>query len=238
MQGNSDLMDREQQRRVKWIILSVFGAGLGLFFLLGGSEWLSLQNIKAHRDQWLSYTEQHYALMLLTWGLIYVASTALSIPGGAALSLVIGFLFGRWVGTVLTVAAASVGAALVFLAARFVFADFVHKRLVQYPKAERIVRGFQRNAFNYLLFLRMVPLFPFWLVNLAPALTDVSLKTYVLATILGIIPGSFVYVNLGQSLGQIESANDLLSFEVLLSLFLLGLFALLPVLLKKQGQLP
>jgi uncharacterized membrane protein YdjX (TVP38/TMEM64 family) len=231
-------MDTAQNRRLKFGLLAMFGAGLVLFFLLGGRDWLSLENFKAHRDEWLSYTEQHYGRMLLIAGLVYIASTAFSIPGGAVLSLAIGFLFGRWVGTVLTVISASLGATLVFLAARFVFADYVRQRLARYPMAEKIIRGFRQNAFNYLLFLRLVPLFPFWLVNLAPALTDIDPKTYFLATLLGVIPGSFVYVNLGQSLGQIESAGDVLSFEVLLSFALLGLFALLPVFMKPRSEAP
>jgi uncharacterized membrane protein YdjX (TVP38/TMEM64 family) len=147
------------------------------------------------------------------------------------LSLTTGFVFGRWVGTMLVVVAATVGATLVFLAARYLFADAARRRLGSL--GEKINAGFTENAFSYLLFLRLVPLFPFFLVNLAPAFTSIPLRTYVLATLIGIIPGTFVYVNLGQALGRIDSLQGLVSRDTLLAFGLLGLFALLPVAWKK-----
>ena len=127
--------------------------------------------------------------------------------------------------------AATVGATLVFLAARYLFADAARKRLG--AVGERLNAGFTENAFSYLLFLRLVPAFPFFLVNLAPAFTAIPVRTYVLATLIGIIPGTFVYVNLGQTLGRIDSLQGLVSRETLLAFGLLGLFALLPVAWKK-----
>jgi uncharacterized membrane protein YdjX (TVP38/TMEM64 family) len=129
------------------------------------------------------------------------------------------------------VCAATVGATLVFLAARYLFADAARKRMG--GLAQKINEGFTQDAFNYMLFLRLVPLFPFWLVNLAPAFTNVKLRTYVLATAIGIIPGSFVFANLGRTLGQIDSLQGLLSREVVGAFVLLGVFALIPVLIKK-----
>jgi uncharacterized membrane protein YdjX (TVP38/TMEM64 family) len=142
-----------------------------------------------------------------------------------------GFVFGRWVGTLLVVIAATVGATLVFLAARYLFADAARRRLG--PLGAKINAGFTADAFSYLLFLRLVPLFPFFLVNLAPAFTSIPLRTYVLATLIGIVPGTFVYVNLGQTLGRIDSLQGLVSGETLAAFGLLGAFALLPVLWKK-----
>jgi len=147
------------------------------------------------------------------------------------LSLAMGFVFGRWVGTALVVAAATTGAALVFLAARYLFADAARRRLG--ALGERINAGFNESAFSYLLFLRLVPLFPFFLVNLAPAFTTVPLRTYVLATLVGIIPGSFVFANLGQALGRLDSLQGLVSPQVLGGLGLLALFALVPVIVQK-----
>ncbi|MEK7825146.1 MAG: VTT domain-containing protein [Nitrospirota bacterium] len=100
--------------------------------------------------------------------------------------------------------------------------------------AGNIIQGFNKDAFSYLLFLRLVPLFPFWLVNLVPAFIPVAIRTYITATAIGIIPGSFVFANLGQSLGQIKSLNNLISPEVIIALMLLGLFSLSPIMLKKQ----
>ena len=99
--------------------------------------------------------------------------------------------------------------------------------------AQKINEGFTQDAFNYLLFLRLVPLFPFWLVNLAPAFTNVSLKTYITATAIGILPGTFVFANLGQNLGRISSTKDLLTPPIIGAFVLLGVFALIPVLYKK-----
>ena len=201
------------------------------FFALGGQHYLSLETIKANRDALLSFADRHFVAALAIAFVIYAGATALSLPGGLVLSLAMGFIFGRWVGTVLVVIAATVGATLVFLAARYLFADAARKRLG--ALGERINAGFTENAFSYLLFLRLVPAFPFFLVNLAPAFTAIPLRTYVLATLIGIIPGTFVYVNLGQTLGRIESLQGLVSRETLLAFGLLGLFALLPVAWKK-----
>lgn len=217
----------------KVLILLAFILVIAIFYLAGGHRWLNLENLQENRDYLINLTERHYGLMFLGWGLLYCISTALSVPGGAVLSLATGLLFGRWMGTLLVVIWGTLGATLVFLAARYLFADEARERLEKKPAAAKLIRGFHEDEFNYLLFLRLVPLFPFWLVNLAPAFTPMSLRNYVLATALGVIPGSFVYVNLGQSLGTIESTEQLLSPGVIFALFLLGLFALLPVLIKK-----
>jgi uncharacterized membrane protein YdjX (TVP38/TMEM64 family) len=223
-----------EQRRsyLRVALVLLFAAVLAVFFLSGAERWLSLEFIKDHRDRLLAFTEGHYVPMLLASAAVYVASTAFSIPGATVLSLAMGMLFGRFVGTLATVLAATLGATLVFWAARFVFADAARARLAAHPAAARIIEGFQADAYRYLLFLRLVPLFPFWLVNLAPAFTNIGTRTYVLATLIGVIPGSFVYVNLGQALGGIGSLRDLVSADVILGLTLLGLLVLLPALVK------
>lgn len=215
----------------RWAVLGAFVAALGLFFALGGDEWLRLETLKAHRDQLLAVTRDHRALALVLAFLAYVAVVALSVPGATVASLAVGFLFGRWVGTLLIVAAATIGATLVFLAARHLFADAARRRLG--PRAQRVIHGFEKDAVNYLLFLRLVPVFPFWLANLIPAFTPVSTRTFVLTTAAGILPGTFVFANLGESLGRIQSPDQLLSPRVLTSLGLLGLLALLPVAVRK-----
>ncbi len=220
-------------RRELWkklLLLLVFACGLGLFFGLGGDRLLSLEAIREHREALLEYTQRHYPLMLLAAVGVYTVVVALSIPGATVLTLAAGLLFGRWVGTAVTVVGATAGATLVFLAARYLFGDAVRQRLGK--RGRELMSGFQRNAFNYLLFLRLVPLFPFWLVNLAPAFTSVPLRTYVVATMIGIVPGSFVFANLGQSLGRIETTDQLLSLEVMAALALLGLLALVPVIVR------
>jgi len=216
---------------LKVAIAVVFVGGIVAFFALGGQRYLSLDAVKANRDALLAFADRHFAAALLIAFVVYAGTVALSLPGGLVLSLTVGFVFGRWVGTALVVVAATVGATLVFLAARYLFADAARKRLG--ALGEKINAGFTESAFSYLLFLRLVPLFPFFLVNLAPAFTSVPLRTYVLATLVGIIPGTFVYVNLGQALGRIDSLQGLVSRDTLVAFGLLGMFALLPVVWKK-----
>ena len=218
-------------RTLKLTLVALFVGVVVAFFALGGHRYLSLDAIKANRDALLAFTQGHFAASLAIAFVVYVASTAFSLPGGLMLSLTVGFLFGRWIGTALVVVAATIGATLVFVAARYVFADAARRRLGAF--GERINAGFTENAFSYLLFLRLVPLFPFFLVNLAPAFTSIPLSTYALATFVGVIPGTFVFVNLGQTLGRIDSLQGLVSAETLGAFALLGVFALVPVAIRK-----
>ena len=218
-------------RALKIALLVVFTGGIAAFFALGGEHYLTLEAIKSNRDALLAFTNEHFVAAIAIGFFIYVGIVAFSLPGGLILSLTTGFVFGRVVGTTLAVVAATIGATIVFLAARYVFADVARKRMG--ALGEKINAGFTAGAFNYMLFLRLVPLFPFFLVNLAPAFTSIPLRTYVVATFIGIIPGTFVFVNLGETLGRIDSLQGLVSIETLGAFALLGLFALVPILLKK-----
>ena len=226
---NNKLTQQQTKLLVFLLLCSIFA----IFFLLDGQQWLNLETLKQNRNALLNYAEQHYLFLYLACGLLYIAMTALSLPGGTILSLALGLLFGRWMGTLLIVISATIGATLVFLLARYLIADWARERLQENKQAVKLMDSFQVDAFNYLLFLRLVPLFPFWLVNLVPAFTPVSSQTYIMTTLLGIIPGSFVFANLGQSLGQIENTGQLLSMPVLVAFTLLGILALAPVLLKR-----
>jgi uncharacterized membrane protein YdjX (TVP38/TMEM64 family) len=215
----------------KIALAAVFVAVVVAFFALGGQDYLTLDAVKANRDALLGFTETHFVAALATAFLVYTGAVAFSLPGGLVLSLTMGFVFGRWVGTVVIVTSATLGATLVFLAARYLFADTARRRMG--TLGAKISAGFTEDAFSYLLFLRLVPLFPFFLVNLAPAFTSIRLRTYVLGTLIGIVPGSFVYANLGQTLGRIDSLAGLVSTETIAALVLLGAFALVPVLIKR-----
>jgi uncharacterized membrane protein YdjX (TVP38/TMEM64 family) len=222
---------RKRTVALKVLVAALFIGALVAFFALDGQRYLSLDTIKRNRDALFAFTDAHYASALAIAFAVYVAAVAFSLPGALVLSLTMGFLFGRWVGTALVVVAATIGATLLFLAARYLFADAARKRLG--ALGEKINAGFTENAFSYLLFLRLVPLFPFFLVNLALAFTTVPLRTFVLATAIGIIPGTFVFVNLGQALGRIESLQGLVSPQVIGGLALLAVFALVPAVVQK-----
>jgi len=215
----------------KVLILLIFVGGFSAFFLLGGDQYLNFSTLKTNRDRLSAYTLNHYWSILIGAMAVYSASTALSLPVATLLSLTIGFLFGLWVGTGIILFSATLGATLAFLAARYVLADVVSRRMGM--MAKKLIAEFHRNDFNYLLFLRLIPLFPFWLINLATAFTPIKVQTYVAATAIGIIPGAFVFTNLGRSLGRIDSPDQLLSFKTISALILLGIFALIPVFVKK-----
>ena len=215
----------------KLALLAAMVGVVVVFFALGGQDYLTLDSVKANRAALLRFADEHFVAALATAFLVYAGAVAFSLPGGLVLSLTMGFIFGRWVGTVLIVIAATVGATVVFLAARYLFADAARRRMG--ALGARISAGFTENALNYLLFLRLVPLFPFFLVNLAPAFTGIGLRTYVLGTLVGIIPGSFVYANLGQTLGRIDSLSGLVSPETIGAFVLLGALALAPVVVRK-----
>jgi uncharacterized membrane protein YdjX (TVP38/TMEM64 family) len=170
----------------------------------------------------------------------YALMAAFSIPGGALATIVGGYLFGLWMGAAASVFGATLGAIAVFLAARTALGDVLRAKAG--PALRRMEEGFRRNAFSYLLVLRLVPIFPFWLVNLVPAFCGVSLRTYALATFLGIIPGGIVFASVGSGLGELLDRGEkpdlkiIFQWHILLPILGLALLALLPVILKKLQQ--
>lgn len=216
---------------LKLLILALFAGALIAFFAFGGQKYLTLETIKSNRDALVGYTRDHYVLALAIAFIGYTIAVACSVPGAIVLSLTCGFLFGRWVGTLVILGAATLGATLVFLAARYLVADWARTKMGALGR--KINEGFSANAFSYMLFLRLVPAFPFFLVNLAPAFTSIPVSTYVLATAIGIIPGAFVYANLGETLGTIDSLSGLISKETLIAFALLGVLSLSPIIVRK-----
>lgn len=215
----------------KLVLLLVFVGVIAAFFLFGLHRYVSLDSLKENRDQLLEVTQSHYPVAVISFVGLYIVQTAFSLPGAAILTLAGGFLFGSVLGTVYVNVGATSGATLAFLAARYLFHDWVEKKFGN--RLGPIQEGFARNAFHYLLTLRLIPVFPFFLVNLVSGLTRMNLGTYVLATAVGIIPGSFVYAYAGRQLGTINSLSEIASPRVLLAFTLLGLLALLPVLYRR-----
>ena len=215
----------------KALLALLFAAALVAFYALGGRRYLDLDSLKASRDALLAFAARHYAAALAIAFVAYVGAVALSLPVATLLSLAVGFVFGRWLGTALIVVGATAGATIAFLAARYVFADWARRRLGE--RGRRINAGFTSHAFSWLLFLRLVPLFPFFLVNLAAAFTSVGVRTYALATLVGIVPGAFVYANLGEALAGIEATRGLIDGRTLFALTLLGMLALTPIAVRK-----
>jgi uncharacterized membrane protein YdjX (TVP38/TMEM64 family) len=181
---------------------------------------------------------------------IYILVVALSVPGATFLTLTFGILFGCLWGGTLAVIGATFGAGILYIATRTALGDMLKRKASD--KIAHFQAGFAKNAFNYLLFLRLTPLFPFWLVNIAPALLNVPLNTFLLATLLGVIPATFIFANVGAglaSLVEVQASNctlndcafsldlkSLVTPQILLALTGLGLLSLIPMLVQKLGS--
>ena len=214
----------------KLIILMLFVLAVILFFYFDLGRYLTLAELKVHREALLAYTEAHYGFAVALFILIYCLQTAFSLPGATVLTLGGGFVFGVLSATLYVNIGATTGATLSFWASRYLIRDLIERKFGE--KIQPIQEGFARNAFHYLLTLRLIPLFPFFLVNLVSGLTRIRITTYVLTTAVGIIPGSLVYCNAGRQLGGINSLEEIASPRVIGAFTLLGLFALLPVLYR------
>lgn len=199
-----------------------------IFFYFGGAEFLTLSSLKANQDALKSWSEAHYSLSVLSFFLVYILVTALSLPGAAILTLASGFIFGLGPGVIVSSFASSIGAGLSFLGARFFLKDWVQTKFE--GKIKKLNEGIQKEGAYYLFTLRLTPVFPFFLVNLLMGLTPISFWTYYVVSQLAMLPGTFVYVNAGTQLSVISSTQDILSPTLILSFVLLGIF---PLVIKK-----
>jgi uncharacterized membrane protein YdjX (TVP38/TMEM64 family) len=225
---------------MRFLPIALVAAALALAYALGVHELLSLEQLRLHHRTLLAFVAAHPVTAPLGYAAIYALAVALSLPGAVVLTVAGGFLFGAWLGTGLTVVAATIGATVIFLAARSAFGDLLRARAG--PALRRMEEGFRRDAFSYLLMLRLVPLFPFFLVNLVPAFLGVRLRTYVAATLLGIIPATLVFTLAGCGLDRIVAGDgavtldSLLPPEMMAALFGLALLALAPVLYRRFAK--
>lgn len=221
----------------KWIPIIIIVILMIIAYFSGITNYISFENIKENRQLILSYVDQHPIVMPLIFTLIYVVMTALSLPGGALLSILGGFIFGVPLSTIYVVVGATVGATIIFLAARTAIGDLLKRKAG--PFLSKMEGGFQKNAASYLIFLRFIPLFPFWLVNLAPAFFNVKTRTYLWTTFIGIIPGAYVFTQAGNGLGAIFdsgkefSVKTVFNTEIKIALVVLALFALIPIFVKR-----
>ena len=219
-----------------WPLLALALAIVAVF-ILDLDSYLTFAALREHREALTGLVERNLVLAALAFVILYALAIALSVPGGAILTIAGGFLFGSILTTILVVFAATLGATLVFLIAKTTLGDPLRARAG--PFLKRMEAGFQENALNYLLVLRLIPLFPFWIVNLVPAFLGVPLRTYVLGTLLGIIPGTFVFASVGAGIGSVlDSGEDfspssVLTPQIVVALVGLAVLALLPVAYRK-----
>jgi len=215
----------------KITLLSVIALAIAAYFYFDLRQYLSLDKLKAHREQLYAFYEANTWAMIVGFIGVYIVTVALSLPGATILTLAAGAIFGAWAGTAVVNVGATVGATLAFLVARFLLQDWVERKFGD--KIKPFNEGFSKNAINYLLFLRLVPVFPFFLINLVSGITRIRLSTYFFGTMFGIMPGSFVYANAGANLAAIDKLGDIASPGVLGSFALLGVFALIPTIYKR-----
>lgn len=215
-------------------LLGGLALAVALFFAFGLQRYFRLEaldEIAVHIRVWVTDNGLVAAVGLVA---IYAGAVVLFPPSGTAMTLTAGFIFGGLVGGALAVVGATAGAVLLFSIAKTALGDPIEARFG--PRIKKLEKGFQENAFSYLMILRLIPLFPFWLVNIAPAFLGVRLRVYFLATVLGILPGTFVYASVGAGLGRLASADislaELLKIEFLLPAAGLLVLALLPAVYK------
>ena len=211
---------------------------LAAFFAFGGPKYISLDFLRENQDMLKSFVAEHFLVALFGFALAYAVLVAISVPGASFLSIFAGFMFGVLPGTIAVVTGATLGATAIFLIARSALGTGLAAKAG--PFAQKFETGLKANEFSYLFILRLVPLFPFFIVNIVPALFDVKLKNYVLTTFFGIIPGSLVYVSVGNGIGDaLKAGSDIplsgLMFRPAVILPIIGLIilSLIPVIYKK-----
>jgi len=204
---------------------------IGINYYVNSLNLLTLESIKENRDLLIAFVTDHILLSLLFFSLIYILATSLSIPGAALLSLTGGLLFPFPFSAFVVLTSATIGALINFLVSRYLLKDFVKRKFKK--SMSKIDAELEKNGNNYLLTLRLIPLFPFFLINLAMGLTDMPALKFLIISFIGMAPGTLVYVYAGRNLATIDQAKDILSPSVLLAFSLLGLFSLVPTIYNK-----
>ncbi|MFC5584381.1 TVP38/TMEM64 family protein [Nitratireductor kimnyeongensis] len=230
----------------RFLPLLIMLAGLAGGYALGLHEYLSLEFLSGSREVLRGVVAENPFIAPLGFAVLYAMAVAFSFPAASILTLFAGFLFGWFLGGVLVAVAATVGASAVFLAARGALSGVLANKISE--RVSRMAKGFEEDAFNYLLVLRLAPIFPFWVVNIAPALFNVPLRIYASATFLGILPGTFAYAYLGHGLdsvlvsaaeaGREVTLGDLVTPQLTLAFGALALVAVVPVAIKKLRRKP
>lgn len=206
----------------KKIVIGILLVGLIIFLGFNFGHHLTLSNAKLQHEALLSYINEHFLISAVIYFFAYLAITAFSIPGAAVVTLLGAALFGFWVSLVLVSFASTLGATLAFLSSRFLLRDWVQAKFGD--KLSTINSGVERDGAFYLFSLRLIPVFPFFLINLLMGLTPITAARFYLISQIGMLPGTAVYLNAGTQLAQIDSLSGIVSPMVLASFAILGLF--------------
>lgn len=240
---NESLSDAATKRSaiMRFLPLLVIAAGLGFAYLMGWQRFFTLEFLAESREGLRGYVDANPFLSAISFVGLYALAVAFSFPAASILTIFGGFMFGWFLGGLYVAFAATIGAAAIFLAAKTALGDFLKDKVG--GRVEKLAQGFEDNAFSYLLVLRLAPIFPFFVMNIAPALFNVPLRTYVAATFLGILPGTFAYAYLGQGIdsvivsaqnaGRAVQISDIVTPEISLAFAGLAAVAVLPIIIKK-----
>lgn len=210
---------------------------MAVIYFSNWSMYFSFKMLKEHDQQIMAFYHRHILLTPLLFIVFYIICTTLSLPVGLFLGILGGFLFPQPWCTLFVIFAATTGATLVLLAARLAVGDFLVKKAG--PFTQKLQSGFKEDAVSYMLFLRLVPIFPFWLVNLVPAFLKIPLRTYIWTTAVGITPAVFVNTQIGRGLeailmeGEEFSLSSLFNMKIKIALISLGVVALIPIIIKR-----
>jgi uncharacterized membrane protein YdjX (TVP38/TMEM64 family) len=213
------------------LLLALFIAAIAALRWSPIGTVLTFENLKQHRDVLLMLTQNHYGLTVMLFICVYILAVAFSIPGAVILTLGGGFLFGTLAATVYINIGATAGASLAFLSARYLLGERLQEKYQ--TQLNTFNREIARNGTRYLLTLRFIPVFPFFLINFLSGLTKIPMKTFIWTTSLGIIPGTAVYAFAGRQIGTINSLSEILSRKVIIAFIVLALFAIVPVVLDR-----
>jgi uncharacterized membrane protein YdjX (TVP38/TMEM64 family) len=240
--GERAVTDKAPWRR--FLPAAVLLAGLAFGYAMGWHQFLTLDYLAESRTQLLAWRDANPVLAPAAFAFLYALAVAFSFPAASVLTIFGGFLFGWVTAAILVAFAATIGATILFLVARTAFGGFLRDKVG--GKVARFAEGFEKNAFSYLLALRLAPVFPFFVVNIAPALFDVPLRTYVTATFLGILPGVVAYSWLGQGVdsvlvaadeaGRSPALSDLVTTDITIAFVSLALVALVPAVVRTLRQ--
>lgn len=217
----------------KLIIVAIIIAAIIVVKISGVTDNLNMDTILENRAQLLKYVESNYFLITIIYIGIYILAVALSIPGASILTITGGFLFGPIFATIYINISATVGAVIIFLITRYLLGASLQEKYKS--QLAKFNNELEENGTSYLLTLRLIPIFPFFLINILAGLTNVSIKKFIWTTSIGIIPGSFIYAYLGYS--GTTTGENILSKEIVIALVLMGLLSLLPVIIKKLKDL-
>lgn len=241
MEANATSVPAPKSNLKRFLPLAVIVVALALFFALGGPKYISLESLRDNQEFLKAFVADNYILAVVGFVVIYAVLVAISVPGAGFLSIFAGFLFGLTTGVPAVIIGATIGATILFLVVRSAFGAGLAAKAG--PFMAKFEKGLKENELSYLFILRLVPIFPFFIVNIVPPLFDVKLRNYVLTTLLGIIPGSFVYVSVGNGIGAALSAGQDVPLSglmfrpaVILPILGLILLSMIPVAYKKLSN--